>query len=570
MEDGKDYEERKSVVIEGMYRGMTGKIEEVRRSVSKELQFSSAQQVSAYEALSNSFKESVQSLFAELKYLSQQNSAIYDYGRKERESESAALQKAFAARAQELADGFFVKTQSLAESFFAKTEALAQDLNAKADALAEEFDAKVKALAEVVSAKSEEAARASREQLEKAARDLDEAWNERFEALRAELQTAAPAEERGEETALAEAPADEAAPVAAAAPAGPDDLYAEDTFDYDVLAEKIASVLPEVDYDALVDRVTAAIPPVDENALADRVAAVIPPAPDENALADRVAEAVPPVDYDLFAERVASLLEHEFDVTVDEAGIARIAEAVAEQFDYDRLAEAVAEKIGSRVQPVAIAAAATAVAAAAEAPAEPEAAQSAPVHRELAAAAAPQPAAVPAPVIVPLAGDADVFTRLKRSFRAKIIESDDEVKGYYFDLKNAFLAYGKVNSQISWTNDRYSYQGETVAKVGVRGRTLCLYLALNPDEYPSSVYHQKFAGDTKMYEKTPMMVKIKSKVALKRALRLVEMLMETLGAVKEDRSPEDFSREFAYRSEEQLLAEGLIKTALVEKTDLDF
>ena len=553
MEDGKDYEERKSVVIEGMYRGMTGKIEEVRRSVSKELQFSSAQQVSAYEALSNSFKESVQSLFAELKYLSQQNSAIYDYGRKERESESAALQKAFAARAQELADGFFVKTQSLAESFFAKTEALAQDLNAKADALAEEFDAKVKALAEVVSAKSEEAARASREQLEKAARDLDEAWNERFEALRAELQTAAPAEERGEETALAEASVDEAAPVAAAAPAGPDDLYAEDTFDYDVLAEKIASVLPEVDYDALVDRVTAAIPPVDENALADRVA-----------------EAVPPVDYDLFAERVASLLEHEFDVTVDEAGIARIAEAVAEQFDYDRLAEAVAEKIGSRVQPVAIAAAATAVAAAAEAPAEPEAAQSAPVHRELAAAAAPQPAAVPAPVIVPLAGDADVFTRLKRSFRAKIIESDDEVKGYYFDLKNAFLAYGKVNSQISWTNDRYSYQGETVAKVGVRGRTLCLYLALNPDEYPSSVYHQKFAGDTKMYEKTPMMVKIKSKVALKRALRLVEMLMETLGAVKEDRPPEDFSREFAYRSEEQLLAEGLIKTALVEKTDLDF
>ena len=139
-----------------------------------------------------------------------------------------------------------------------------------------------------------------------------------------------------------------------------------------------------------------------------------------------------------------------------------------------------------------------------------------------------------------------------------------------FDLKNAFLAYGKVNSQISWTNDRYSYQGETVAKVGVRGRTLCLYLALNPDEYPSSVYHQKFAGDTKMYEKTPMMVKIKSKVALKRALRLVEMLMETLGAVKEDRPPEDFSREFAYRSEEQLLAEGLIKTALVEKTDLDF
>ena len=44
-----------------------------------------------------------------------------------------------------------------------------------------------------------------------------------------------------------------------------------------------------------------------------------------------------------------------------------------------------------------------------------------------------------------------------------------------------------------------------------------------------------------------------------------------LGAVKdEDRTPADYSGEYAFRSEEQLLAEGLIKTAVVEKSDLDF
>ena len=144
------------------------------------------------------------------------------------------------------------------------------------------------------------------------------------------------------------------------------------------------------------------------------------------------------------------------------------------------------------------------------------------------------------------------------------------MKAYYFALKNAFLSYARISSQMSWSNDRFSYAGDTVAKIGVRGKTLCVYLALNPDEFPTSVYHQRFAGDIKMYEKTPMMVKVKSGVALKRAVRLVEMLMENLGTGKADRDAVDYSAEFATRSEEQLLAEGLIKTAIVEKSDLDF
>ncbi len=164
----------------------------------------------------------------------------------------------------------------------------------------------------------------------------------------------------------------------------------------------------------------------------------------------------------------------------------------------------------------------------------------------------------------------ELTTRLKRSFTAKMIESEEDVKEFYSELKNAFLSYSKTSSQINWTNDRITFSRETVAKIGMRGKTLCLYLALNPDEFPDTVYHQKFAGDTKMYEKTPMLVKIKSPVALKRALRLIELLMEMCGAVKEERERVDYTKMFAYRTEQQLLEEGLIKTALVTKSDLDF
>ena len=103
MEDVKTYEERKTMVMEGMYKGMTGKLEEVRQSVSKELQFSSAQNASAYESLAGAFKQGVESLLAEFRYLSQQNSAIYDYNQKERTSAKDALLEAVRACTEQIA-----------------------------------------------------------------------------------------------------------------------------------------------------------------------------------------------------------------------------------------------------------------------------------------------------------------------------------------------------------------------------------------------------------------------------------------------------------------------------------
>ena len=484
----------RSMVMEGMYRGVTGKIDEVLASVSKELQFTSAQQVSAYEALTGALKEALGTLLAEFRYLSQQSSAIYDYGKKEREAARDAVM----------------------------------------DAIKEQSETGIKPVLE-------ELARL-RETLEARQKAAEEEQARQFAALREELLARiggeAPAAETGAQT-LSE-------------------TAAEENFDYDVLAEKIASVLPEPDFDLIADKVAAAVPPLDTESIAVSLAAAVP-AVDENAIADKVAENIPLIDYDLIAERVSGILEGEFDVTVDEAGVEKIASAVSGQLDYEKIAARVAELLSERG------------AAPAPLPAREEvAAAAAPAPRP--APPAPKPAAVkPAakPVLAP-ADDPELTTRYKRSFRAKIIESDAEVKGYYFDLKNAFLSYARIASQVSWSNDRFTFAGDTVAKIGVRGKTLCVYLALNPDEFPSSVYHQRFAGDTKMYEKTPMMVKVKSGVALKRAIRLIEMLMENLGAVKEDRDPVDYSEEFAFRSEEQLLAEGLIKTAVVEKSDLDF
>ena len=163
--------------------------------------------------------------------------------------------------------------------------------------------------------------------------------------------------------------------------------------------------------------------------------------------------------------------------------------------------------------------------------------------------------------------------RLKKSFTAKMRQSEEKVKGYYSDVKNELTSYNKINSNVSWHGDRFNYGRDTVAKVNICGKTLCLYLALDPEdpELKATVYHQKNVGNQKAYESTPFMVKVKSDAAAKKALRLVGALAEKLGTEKDaDFVPVDYVEEFAYASTKQLFDEGFIKVTKEKKVELDF
>ena len=503
---------RESVVMEGMYRGMTGKLEEVRQSLGRELQAGAAQQMSVYESLAATLREGMDAILNEVKYLAQQKSSIYESDRKE-----------------------FTKLR----------ESVIEQVRASAESSVQVFGDTIRETEEKLSAR------------------IDDLRDELLELLGAERS------ERKDGEAAAEN---------------------ADKIDYDDLAEHVAAALPETDYDLIAERVVAALP-----------------VQSEDALAEKVALSVPAVDYDRIAERVASVMEHEFDVTVDEQGITRIAQAVAETLDYDALAERVAALLAARLpvqevaqemteeqEPVAEETPEAEVQPEEEAPEEqaPAAEGETPETEEATSEEVPgqpdeaetpeseadaepsesedEPELVEAEIAVADGDDAEMVTRYKRSFRAKIIESADAVKENYFALKNALLSYAGVNSQINWSNDRFFMAGETLARISVRGKTLCLYLDLDPAAYPASVYHQRAVGDTKQYEKTPMMVKVKSATALKRALQLVAILMERLDTVSIERAPVDYAEEFAFRSQEELIQEGLIKTSLVEKSDLDF
>ena len=163
--------------------------------------------------------------------------------------------------------------------------------------------------------------------------------------------------------------------------------------------------------------------------------------------------------------------------------------------------------------------------------------------------------------------------RLKRSFTAKMKQSEEKVKAYYSDLKNELVSYKKINSNVSWHGDRFNFGRDTVAKININGKTLCFYLALDPNdpEFKETVYHQKDVGGQRAYESTPFMVKIKSDAAVKKALRLVGSLAEKLGTEKEANfEAVDYVEEFAYASTKKLFDEGYIKATKEKKVDFDF
>ncbi len=145
---------------------------------------------------------------------------------------------------------------------------------------------------------------------------------------------------------------------------------------------------------------------------------------------------------------------------------------------------------------------------------------------------------------------------IKKSFTGKLCQTDAETQDYYSRVKNVLLSYKKVNSRVSFAYDSFNLGRRVLAKFGVRGKTLVLYLALNPEVYKNTKYYPKNVSGKKKYADTPMMVKVKSDRGVKYAIELVEKLLE--GAKKKPVFEE--VRYFEpYKNDAQLLNKGLAK-----------
>ena len=156
--------------------------------------------------------------------------------------------------------------------------------------------------------------------------------------------------------------------------------------------------------------------------------------------------------------------------------------------------------------------------------------------------------------------------RYERSFTAKMCQAPDEVKAYYRGIKNHVLSYKKANSRISWGYDAVNLGHEKIMKFTVRGKTLCVYLALDPEALEPKYKVEKI--ESKKYAETPCLYRIKNERRYNYAMQLIDMIMERIGAVKGE--PKDDDYPYPYQTTEALVAQGLIKERRVSVSSLSF
>ncbi|MBR5987648.1 MAG: hypothetical protein IK037_03680, partial [Clostridia bacterium] len=160
--------------------------------------------------------------------------------------------------------------------------------------------------------------------------------------------------------------------------------------------------------------------------------------------------------------------------------------------------------------------------------------------------------------------------KLVKGFAAKMKQGDQERKDYYAEIKAKLLSYKGVRVLESFSGDGYKKGMQPLLKSRIRGKTLCLFFALDTDSYKQTVYRQQYKGDTKAYAATPMMVRVKSEQGLKRALRLIEELEKNYDL--KPGTPADLVAvrgEFLFEETEALVERGLIKTRTVTVTEAE-
>ena len=155
--------------------------------------------------------------------------------------------------------------------------------------------------------------------------------------------------------------------------------------------------------------------------------------------------------------------------------------------------------------------------------------------------------------------------RYNRSFAAKLIQSEDKVKRWYSELKRELLSYKKVSARVSWRHESFRYGRPTAAKFVIRGKTLCLCLALDPAAYAESKY---IVSDMSRYSKfaaTPLLYRIKNERRCRYAKELIAKLFE--GAEAAVPPEEDFSA-IPYEDTQSLVEKGLIRIVSYEEVSV--
>ena len=160
-----------------------------------------------------------------------------------------------------------------------------------------------------------------------------------------------------------------------------------------------------------------------------------------------------------------------------------------------------------------------------------------------------------------------VFVRYRRSYMSRLIQSDDDLKAAYTDIKNKLLSYKGVHDRISWDFESFNAGRKKLAKINVKGKTLTVNLALDPAQVDAKYYATNLSGKPK-FSDVPTLMKVKSGRSVKYTLELIDKMMAN-EEIPANAFPSKETFDLAYRDNDALVKEGYIKAIYDKDVDPD-
>ena len=124
--------------------------------------------------------------------------------------------------------------------------------------------------------------------------------------------------------------------------------------------------------------------------------------------------------------------------------------------------------------------------------------------------------------------------RIRMSFGQRLRRSKKEVKKRYITVVDAIKSIENIKVIESEHFRTFRYKNKTLARITMKGKTLNVYLALNPNEFVNTKYIFIDASNVQKYANCPMRIKLSSDRQARWTCELIKILCAQNGILKED------------------------------------
>ena len=126
------------------------------------------------------------------------------------------------------------------------------------------------------------------------------------------------------------------------------------------------------------------------------------------------------------------------------------------------------------------------------------------------------------------------------------------------------MSFRKVHARISWGRESFRIGRDCFARLAIKGKTLCIYLAIIPLSCRDTKYKIEDLADLSSCQDTPCLYRIKSNRRVAYAKELIDIILQEYDA-KTIKNREAVDYYLPYEGTVDLIKRGLIKRKIVAK-----